>query len=44
LARFGEDVPVSPYRAHPRLPDVLLEAVERGEQLTEATVAESGWA
>ena len=41
LARFGEDAPVSPYRAHPRLPDVLLEAVERGEQLTEATVAES---
>jgi hypothetical protein len=40
LARFGEDAPVSAYLDHSRLPDVLLEAVERGEPLTEATLAE----
>ena len=40
LAHFGEDAPMSSYPDHPRLPDVLLEAVERGELLTEATLAE----
>jgi hypothetical protein len=40
LARFGEDAPVSSYLDHRRLPDVLFDAVESGEQLTEKTLAE----
>jgi hypothetical protein len=31
---------MSSYPDHPRLPDVLLEAVERSEPLTEVTLAE----
>jgi hypothetical protein len=40
LERFGESAPVSPYLDHRRLPDVLFEAVERGERLTDTTLAE----
>ena len=40
LARFGEDAPVSSYLDHRRLPDVLFEAVERGERLIDATLAD----
>jgi hypothetical protein len=32
LERFGERAPVSSYLDHRRLPDVLFEAVERGER------------
>lgn len=39
LARFGEDAPVSLYLDHPRLPDMLQEAVERGEKLTAEALA-----
>jgi hypothetical protein len=38
---FGEDAPVMPsHLDHPRLPDLLLEAVEAGEPLTAEAVAE----
>jgi hypothetical protein len=37
---FGEDAPVRPFHLHnPRLPDLLLEAVEAGEPLTAEAVA-----
>ena len=39
LERFGEDAPVSSYLDHPRLPDVLMEAVETGEPLTAEALA-----
>jgi hypothetical protein len=40
VARFGADAPVSPYLGHPRLADLLMEAVEGGEPLTSEAVAE----
>jgi hypothetical protein len=40
LARFGENLPVSPFRDHCRLPDVLQEAVEHGKPLTAEALAE----
>ena len=40
LERFGESPPVSAYLGQRRLPDVLFEAVDRGERLTNATLAE----
>ena len=40
LAWFGEDAPVSSYLDHRRLSDVIFEAVEHGEPLTDATLAE----
>ena len=40
LDRFGEIPPIGPYLDHRRLPDVLQEAVECGEKLTDATLAE----
>ena len=39
--RFGEDAPVmSPDLYNPRLPDLLMEAVEAGEPLTAEALAE----
>ena len=39
--RFGEDAPVmSSHLDHPRLPDLLLEAVETGKPLTAEAVVE----
>ena len=41
LARFGEEAPVASYHLdNPRLPDLLLEAVEAGKPLTAEAVAE----
>jgi hypothetical protein len=40
VARFGADAPVSSYLGHPRLADLLMEAVEAGEPLTAEAVAE----
>ncbi len=37
--RFGADAPVSSYLGHPRLADMLMEAVEGGKPLTAAAVA-----
>jgi hypothetical protein len=39
LARFGKDASVSSYLDHPRLPDMLMEAVESGEPLTAEALA-----
>jgi hypothetical protein len=36
--RFGADAPVSPYLGHPRLADMLMEAVEGGRPLTAEAV------
>jgi hypothetical protein len=37
--RFGAEAPVSSYMGHPRLADLLMEAVEGGEPLTAEVVA-----
>ena len=37
--QFGADAPVSSYLGHPRLADLLMEAVEGGESLTAEAVA-----
>jgi hypothetical protein len=37
--RFGADAPVSSYMGHPRLADLLMEAVEGGKPLTAEAVA-----
>ena len=39
--RFGEDAPlISSHLGHPRLPDLLMEAVEAGKPLTAGALAE----
>jgi hypothetical protein len=40
VARFGAEAPVSSYLDHPRLADLLMEAVEVGEPLTAEAVVE----
>lgn len=39
LNRFGDIPPIELYLDHPRLPDVLMEAVETGKPLTAETLA-----
>ena len=39
VARFGADAPVASYLSHPRLAEMLMEAVESGKPLTAEAVA-----
>ena len=39
VARFGADAPISSYLGHPRVADMLMEAVETGKPLTAEAMA-----